>query len=371
VSNPNKPGIPTKYEEERLRAAEQSQMVYLQGQIDELRRLLKEQNNKYSWTMEQVRKAEGGVAQVEGLFERFRNEVTLVLDGVRRDVATLRKEVAGALVKIEEGVRPLREMQAQIQQLGEARRQDRDAVAGWLARIEGLEQRTVSWQSELKETDDRHRALVSQLEGLYGADESVRAEIRKIAEELQVEKQSLRRQAVEAQQLVADIRPLIDAQASRIGRLDELRQQLDTFAEQIPAQVAALDVRIAEAAGEIKRVERISTERFLMGQERVEEVRRLQDDRIATLEEVDQANMRQLTTWIERIDSWVRELEQRQSRSSTQIGDLQRDYSVQLNDLEQRDVQLIDVMITALRARLETIRAEQVERGRVPQNGAS
>jgi predicted nucleic acid-binding Zn-ribbon protein len=370
LSNPNKPGIPTKYEEERLRAAEQSQMVYLQGQIDELRRLLKEQNNKYSWTMEQVRKAEGGVAQVEGLFERFRNEVTLVLDGVRRDVATLRKEVAGALVKIEEGVRPLREMQAQIQQLGEARRQDRDAVAGWLSRIEGLEQRTVSWQSELKETDDRHRALTSQLEGLYSADESVRAEIRKIGEELQVEKQSLRRQAVEAQQLVADIRPLIEAQASRIARLDELRQQIDTFAEQLPAQVAALDVRIAEAAGEIKRVERISTERFLMGQERVEEVRRLQDDRIATLEEVDQANLRQLTTWIERIDSWVRELEQRQSRSSTQIGDLQRDYTVQLNDLEQRDVQLIDVMITALRARLETIRAEQVERGRVPQNGA-
>ena len=139
----NKPNISSKYEEERLRTQEQSQIVYLQGQIDELRRLIKEQNNKYSWAMEQVRKAEGGVSQVEGLFERFRNEVTVALDGFRRDIASLRKDVAGAMVKAEESTKPLREMQAQIQQLGEARRQDREAVSGWLTRIEDLEQRTL------------------------------------------------------------------------------------------------------------------------------------------------------------------------------------------------------------------------------------
>ena len=35
----------SKYDEERIRAAEQSQVVYLQGQIDELRRLLKDQGS--------------------------------------------------------------------------------------------------------------------------------------------------------------------------------------------------------------------------------------------------------------------------------------------------------------------------------------
>jgi hypothetical protein len=371
MTTPNKQNVTSKYEEERLRAAEQSQIVYLQGQIDELRRLIKEQNNKYSWAMEQVRKAEGGVSQVEALFDRFRNEITQALDGYRRDIAALRKEVAGALVKVEESSRPIREMQAQIQQLGEARRQDREAVAAFVTRIEDVEQRTLSWQSEIKEAEDRHRALAAQLEGLYGADEGVRAEVRKLSEELQVEKQSLRRQSVEAQQLVADLRPLIDAQDSRIARLDEIRQQIELFAEQLPAQIGALDVRIGEAAGEIKRVERLSTERFLMSQERVEEVRRLQDDRIVTLEEVDQANLRQLTTWLERVDSWVRELEQRQARVTAQITSLEREYAVQLNDLEQRDVELLDTLLTALRSRSEAIRAERVERGRTPPDGAA
>ena len=52
-------------------------------------------------SMEQVRKTEGSVAQIEGLFERYRQEVAQSLDGYRRDIAVLRKEIAGALVREE------------------------------------------------------------------------------------------------------------------------------------------------------------------------------------------------------------------------------------------------------------------------------
>src|SRR5947208_9487770 len=186
----NKPNVTSKYEEERLRTQEQSQIVYLQGQIDELRRQIKDQANKYNWVMEQVRKVESSVAQIEGLFERHRQEITQSLDGYRRDIAVLRKEIAGALIKVEEGGKPLREIQSQIQQLGEARKQDRDQVAGWLVRIEELEQRTLTWQAQIREGEERHRSLASQLEGFYTADEGVRSEVRKVNEEMQIEKQS-------------------------------------------------------------------------------------------------------------------------------------------------------------------------------------
>src|SRR5207237_3629692 len=137
-------------------------------------------------------------------------------DGYRRDNAVLRKEIAGALIKVEEGGKPLREIQSQTHQLGEARKQDRDHVAGWLSRIEELEQRTRGWQAQIREGEERHRSLATQLEGFYGADESVRVEVRKANEEIQIEKQSLRRQAIEAQQLVADVRSILDDHHSRI-----------------------------------------------------------------------------------------------------------------------------------------------------------
>lgn len=359
----NKPNVTSKYEEERLRAAEQSQIVYLQGQIDELRRLIKDQTNKYNWAMEQVRKVEATAAQTEGLFERYRQEVSQSLDGYRRDIAGLRKEIAGALVKVEEGGKPLREMQTQIHQLGETRKQDRDTVASWLVKIEDLEQRTLTWQAQIREGEDRHRSLANQLEGLYAADEAVRAEVRKFNEELQIEKQSLRRQAVEAQQLVADVRSILEDHHSRIARLDEIRQHIELFTEQIPAQITSIEGKLPEFMNEIKRVERVSTERFLMNQERLEELRHQQEDKVVALQETDEVHMRQLTAWLERLDGWVRELEQRIARAVSRLDQAQHQQAGYLIDLDRRNVQIIDVLATTLRDELERIKAEQIERG--------
>src|SRR5262249_32145822 len=139
----------------------------------------------------------------------------------------------------------------------------------WLVRIEELEQRALTWQSQLREGEERHRTLAGQIEDLYGGDEGVRAEIRKFSDELQVEKQSLRRQAVEAQQLVADVRSILDDHHSRIMRLDEIRQNIEVLTADLPEQLSALENKIPDIINEIKRVERVSTERFLMNQERL------------------------------------------------------------------------------------------------------
>jgi chromosome segregation ATPase len=367
MTNSNR-NVSSKYEEERLRAAEQSQIVYLQGQIDEVRRLLKDQANRNSTTLEQIRKVEGGIGQLEGLVERHRAEVTQANDISRRDIAVLRREVAAALIKIDEGVRPIREMQAQIQQIAEVRKQDRDHVAGWLVRIEDLEQRITAVAAQIRDVDERYRGLGGRLDGFTIADEALRVEVRKISEDLQVEKQSLRRQAIEAQQLVTDLRPTLDEHTSRIDRLEEIRQRIDIFAEQLPGQISELDVRLVEQIGEIRRVERLSTERFLMNQDRLEQIRQQQDEKIVTLQETDDRQLRQLTSWMERLDSWTRELEQRQGRIATQIEVVERAHSGHLSDLEQRDVKLIEAMLEALRSRIDLIKAEQIERGRTPQD---
>lgn len=354
----------SRYEEERLRAAEQSQIVYLQGQIDEIRRLLKDQTNKYNWAMEQMRKVESNIVQIEGLFERHSQETSHQLESYRRDINVLRKEIAAALVRVDESNKPIREMQTQIHQLGEARKQDRDQIAGWLLRIEELEQRTLSWNAQLRENEERYRSLFAQLEGFTSADEALRAEIRKSSEELQIEKQGLRRQSVEAQQLVADVRSILDNHNSRLARLDEIRQHIELFADQVPGQISELADKFNQLVGEIKRIERVSTERFLMNQERLEEVRQQQDEKVVLLQETDEQHLQQLTAWLERLDGWVRQLEQQQSRAVSRLEVLQREQSAQLSELEQHDFQLLDVLVATLTKQLERLKAEQIERGK-------
>ena len=353
--------LTAKYEEERLRTHEQSQIVYLQGQIDELRRLLKDQTNKYNWAMEQVRKTDAGVVQVQSLFERHSEAMSLANELVRRDVVTLRKEVAGALVKIDEGVRPIRDMQAQIQQVSEARKQDRDYVAAWLGRIEQLERQLLAAQAQLKELDDRQRQVLLQLDRLREADGAAVQEVRRVGDELQIEKQSLRRQSVEAQQLVVDVRVVLEEHASRIARLDEIRQQIDLFRETLPKQLLEVAAKLPDIVSDIKRVERISTERFLMNQERLEEVRQQSDEKLGTLQEADEQHLRQLTAWLERIDGYLREIEQRLTRSSVRLEQADQMHIGRIVELERREMVTLDALLTAVREITERTKAAQVE----------
>lgn len=355
--------LTARYEEERLRAQEQSQLVYLQGQIDELRRLLKDQTNKYQWAMEQIRKNEGTIAQIQSLFDRHTGEVAQANEIVRRDVVALRREVAAALVKIEDGLRPIRDMQAQIQQVAEARKQDRDFLAGWLSRIEQVERQIATLSSQVKELDERQRQLTLQLERLREADAAVMQEVRRFGDDLQVEKQSMRRMAVEAQQFVADLQPVVEEQRSRIDRLEEIRQHIDLFAEMLPAQIKELSAKIPDLIAEMKRIERISTERFLMNQERLEELRQMADERMSSLQETDEQYLRQMTAWLERIDSWLRELEQRLSRTTDRLELEQKAHLLRIMELERREVDTLQMQFDALQRRLEQVRAAQIESG--------
>jgi outer membrane murein-binding lipoprotein Lpp len=254
-------------------------------------------------------------------------------------------------------------MQAQIQQVAEARKQDRDFLAGWLSRIEQVERQIATLSSQVKELDERQRQLTLQLERLREADAAVMQEVRRFGDDLQVEKQSMRRMAVEAQQFVADLQPVVEEQRSRIDRLEEIRQHIDLFTEMLPAQIKELSAKIPDLMAEMKRIERISTERFLMNQERLEELRQMADERMSTLQETDEQYLRQMTAWLERIDSWLRELEQRLSRTTDRLELEQKAHLLRIMELERREADTLNAQLNLLRQRLELVRAAQIESG--------
>jgi chromosome segregation ATPase len=357
----SKPDLTAKYEEERLRAHEQSQIVYLQGQIDELRRMLKDQTNKYNWAMEQNRKTEAAVAQLQSMFERHTEEVSLSVDISRRDIIALRKEIAGTLVKVEEFVTPIREMQAQIHQLGEARKQDREQIFARLDQHEEVDQKILSLQAQIKEVDERYRQLTGQLDQLREADTLALQEARRVGDELQIEKQGLRRQVIEAQQMVVDIRTPIEELNSKISNLDEIRHRIDLFADAIPGQITELTSKLVEIVADIKRVERISTERFMMNQERLEEVRRQSDERLVELQEIDEQHLRQLTSWLERIDGWLLELEQRLNRGISRLDVVQQGHIERIVELEKRETRVLDAFASVFHEQAEATRIAQIE----------
>lgn len=364
--SPQKNEITAKYEEEKLRVQEQSQLIYLQNQIDELRRLIKEQNNKYAWAMEQVRRVEGQNSQLQGLIERQAQEQQVVLEAYKREISALRRDVANALVRAEDSVKPVREMQASIHQLGESRRADREHVAPLFGRIDELAHRERELAAHSREFDEKHRQVLKQVEQLRLADQDALEEMRRLNDSIQAEKQALRRQAVEAQQMVSDARDSLHEPVARIAYLEEQYKALQGAVAGIPGSIVEVAAQLPDIKDDVRRVEIISTERFMLTQERLEELRHVNEERLVALRDTDEEHLRHLTNWLERIDGWCREEEGRVSRIGSRLELLFQRHEGRLADLEVQELQVLEQLSGAWAALLEARRTSDVERRELP-----
>ncbi len=358
----NKNEITAKYEEEKLRVQEQSQLIYLQNQIDELRRLLKEQNNKYAWSMEQVRRVEALNAQLKGEIDRHAQDTQLVQESYKRELSALRRDVANALVRAEDSVKPVREMQAVIHQLGESRRNDREHVAPLFGRIDELERRERELLPHIRETDDRFRVVMTQLEQLRLADMDTLDDLRVLSDEIKAEKQALRRQAIEAQQMVADARSSLQAPVARIKHLEEQYKQLEERIKPLPEAIEDVAQVLPGIKDDVRRVEIISTERFMMTQERLEELRHQNEERLINLHDTDEEHLRHVTSWLERIDAWCREEEGRVGRLGNRLDLVIQRHEGRLADVESQGLQVLEELAASWNSLLETRRAQDLER---------
>ncbi|MBA3469472.1 MAG: hypothetical protein H0T53_07475 [Herpetosiphonaceae bacterium] len=355
--------ITAKYEEERLRAQEQSQLVYLQSQIDELRRQIKDTNGKYSWAMEQSRKSEAVIAQLQGLIDRQTQEQLQTLEGYRRELTALRKEVANSSIKIDDNIKPLRDIQLTMAQQSEHRKQDLQTAQSWFARIELIEQRMNDFDARIREAMEGQRSLTNHIDTLRGADAEVMQDVRKLSEDMQIEKQNLRRQAVEAQQMVVDSRAAVSELQSRIELVDEKQKGLEAEVESLPEQIEFIRAQIPDMIMELKRIERVSTERFLMNQERLEELRSQHNEQLDDLRSTDETHLRQITNSLERIDVWCHEYEAKLSRTQNRLEDVQIAHLGRMQDAERREVQSLSDLLSTFQSRLNIAQAELLEKG--------
>ncbi len=359
----SKQDITARYEEERLRAQEQSQLLYLQNQIDELRRQIKDVNGKYAWSTEQSRKSEAVVAQLQGMIERQAQEQAQTLESYRRELTTLRKEIANSTVRMDDGIKPIRDIQLSLSQQQEHRKQDLQTSQSWFARIELMEQRMSDFEARIREQTDHYRSLGGHIEHLRAVDAETVQDMRKLSEDVQIEKQQMRRQAVETQQMVIDIGEGIRELRSRFERLEDLQKGVEAQIEPLPEQIEVVRAQLPDMIAEIKRIERVSTERFLMNQERLEELRGQHNEQLDELRTADESHLRQIMGSLERIDTWCHEYESKLSRTQNRLEDVQIDNLSRMQDLERREVQALSDIVSAIQGRLQIAQSEILERG--------
>ncbi|NJO83241.1 MAG: hypothetical protein HC828_10750 [Blastochloris sp.] len=173
-----------------------------------------------------------------------------------------------------------------------------------------------------------------------------------------MEKQSLRRQVIEAQQMVEGLHEVLRDHNTRIEHVDTRHQRLELVVETLPPQISEIAAQLGTTTSEIKRVETAASDWFMLNQERLEDLRQQNNERFDELRDTEERHLQQLTAWLERLDGWARDLEQRLGRSVNRLETDYQEHVARIADLERREVQTLHTIITTLRDRVEKIANE-------------
>lgn len=307
-------------ESEQRRLQERSQIAHLQGQLDELRHQFEQQSARSQLASEQARQVQELFNQIESRFEAQLGEARLQEQTRLRSYQALQKEVAELRLRVEEPARQILALMAQVQdlqdsirllreQLGRAqeesagRGQEIDQVRAQELLLEERLARLDSLVSRLLQGEDERHQMVQQLQGQFDS-----------------ERQNLRRQAGDVERLAADLRGEGQELLSRLNRLADLQRQDSAAREAMGERFDDLEQQIDRLAADVKRVEREAVERFLHGQERLEDLRRTVQREGSELRKTEERREESQNAWLRRIEELYHGLDERIARKDEETG---------------------------------------------------
>ncbi len=320
------PDIITNVRDDERRKREESQMFNVQQQLDELRRQLREGMARQQWLEDALKQSESRTAQLQLSVDKQSQEVSQSLQVRQIEDQRLRKQIAELEAHAEEPLKPIKEMRAQIIELGERFRSSQGQATVSVQQMEAIQLQMREIAAQVGMLGEQQRQLTDGLHETGNAIIDNRQEVVRVSEAQRIEEQRLRRQDIELQQGIESVRNEFGAVVARITQMEETRKR---FVEEIDALASSLTTIHAEynkLEELIERMNRDHGERYLAQQERIETVR-LQL-------EADAADLRQVSDQrAERLSSRLQQLE---DRLRTVEGDISLIPS-QIEGLRQRD----------------------------------
>ncbi|MCC6944583.1 MAG: hypothetical protein IT335_08390 [Thermomicrobiales bacterium] len=287
-------------EDERQR--ELARLGSQQSQIDELRQALRELASRQVRIEEIIRHSEGGVAQNKMMLDQFRAEAQQTAQARALDENRTRQTISDMDQRLDDAIRPIRSLQAHVNELLESSRRRVDDSGQNQRRFEEL--RTMI--DHIQAVNDRNNVAVHQVrdtvEGVKGDLEQVRRDQMRNEDAVKIVDQETRRRIAE----VAESAESVDS------RMDELRADISHSLDLIDETRRSLvhidptfdELRKADGdlKQEIGKVNTQAMERHDSLVDRIDETRQFADAQIA---EVRQAHDARVDRFNERLDDAI------------------------------------------------------------------
>ncbi len=341
-------GMPA-YRQEDDRRRDEARIVTLQNQLDELRQALRELASRQVRIEETTKQYEGSAAQNRLGLEQIRQETQQSAQARALDENRTRQQVSDLEQRFEDATRPIRSLQAHVNELLEISRKKTDDTGQHQRRYDELR----GMIEHLQALGDRNTVITHQLRDSI---DNVRSETEQVRRDLLRNEDAVKIVDQEARRKVAEI-----AQAGEgvTIRLDELRSDLAhsfDLIEETRRSIVHVDPTLEELRQvdfvlrqDITRFQQQAIERHETLVERQEDNRQAVDSQFAELRTAMEQRYERLGERIEAINELYRELGYR-------LGT----YVLQIDELKQVDGSLRRDLWTLHEQRVR-LRLEQVQ----------
>jgi chromosome segregation ATPase len=361
--------------DEESRRREDTTAYHMQQQIDDLRRQLRDALARQQWLEDLYKNTEGQVVQLQMLQERHTQDVAQSMQVRQIEDGRLKQQIAELGQKVEEPMKPIRDLRAQIAELIEARRIDRERTVTDARQYEALQGQIRQLVSQIGVIADAQRQLRDLVHELDAVNNETRQEIQRVAELQRMEEQRLRRQGVELQEMVENLRQEFTDINSRSQRVEDVRRQLMEHIEGIRAQLSDSGDHNTRFDSLIQRLEKQVHDNHAVVQERAETIRGQLAAELAELRQVGDQRMDRYITRFQQLEERLRELDGRLAEIPSHFETLRRrDEEIEsvLDVLEERhlrmELQSIESQIEDMRLRRAKKQTEATQKATLVRN---
>ena len=343
-------GMPA-YRQEDDRRRDEARITTMQGQVDELRQALRELASRQVRIEETVKQYEGGAAQNRLGLEQLKQETTQSFQARALDENRTRQQIGDMEQRFDDAIRPIRSLQAHVNELMEMSRKKTDDTGQHQRRYDELR----GMIEHLQAVGDRSTVIAHQLRDSI---DNVRSETEQIRRDLLRNEDAVKIVDQEARRKIAEVS---QTNESVNARLDELRSDLAhafDLVEETKRSVVHVDPTLEELRqtdialrADIARFQQQAIERHEVLVERQEDTRVSFDSQFAELRSAMEQRYERLGERIEAVNEQYRELGYRLSTFVLQLDELR-----QVDGTLRRDLWTLHEQ--RVRLRLEQIQAE-------------
>ncbi|HET8524603.1 MAG TPA: hypothetical protein VFL82_15310 [Thermomicrobiales bacterium] len=339
------------YRQEDERKRDEARFDVLQGQVDEIRTVLRELAGRQVRSEEAYKQYEGTAAQNKLLLDQIRHEAHQTAQARALDENRTRQQLGDLETRLEDAVRPIRSLQAHVAELLEMSRRKTDDTGQYQKRFE--EMRVAIEHANA--VGDRNTAISHQLrdaiEGVREETDQVRRDILRTDDAVKIVDQEARRR-------IADVSQVADSYG---GHIAELRSDIahafdlieDTKRALVPIDPVLEELREFDAGlrQDLTRFQEQFINRIESITQRFDDIRQESDAQFADVRQSQEQRYERLVERIEATGEMYRQLGFRISAVAHELDGLR-----QIDERLRRDIWHLHEQ--RVRLRLEQVQQE-------------